>query len=142
MKMIILNNHISNSSSIYSYLLCGFNVSKKSSLVINGFFMISRLPLTCSSYFIPTRVLFKALLGMDLINCKCLAGMLKTEILLLDSGILAKLPCIRGCDETTLILRSLQTLSNIFCLITPVPFSSYFYQGSTKASGIRILIGT
>ena len=63
---------------MYSYLLCGFSVSKNSSLVINGFLTTSRLALTFSFCFMPTSVDLSALAGIDLINWRCLAGMLNT----------------------------------------------------------------
>ena len=133
---------MSSSSSIYSDRLWGFRVSKNSSLFIRGFLITSKLDLTFVYSFMPTNVDFKALLGIDLINYKCLAPRLKTLIFDLESGMLVQCPCNNGCEEMTLISISAQAAKSIFCLMTPELLSSTAYQGSTKASGIKMLIGT
>ena len=69
-----------------SVLLVGLRLSKNSSLFKIGLLTTSRLPLTLEFYFMPTRVLTRALDGIDLTSYRCLAGMLKTWTSFLDRG--------------------------------------------------------
>ena len=80
--------------------------------------------------------------GMERMSWRWRAGMLKTEICDLESGIEARFPWRRGCDEMALMPKSLQTGKRILLRTTLSLGSSTFYQGSIKASGIITLIGT
>ena len=116
--------------------------AKKSYRVSGAFLMTSRFALTWFLCFIPTSVVSKDLLGIDLINWRCLLARLKTSgTAIFDKGIWAVNPCKSGYDVTRFKSSSDKHPTKILFLATP-SLSSITCHGSTNASGIITFTGT
>ena len=102
---------------------------------MGAFLTISRLACTCAYYFIPTTVPSTDWAGIDRINCKWRAGMLKTPgTAYFERGTFDVIPCANGWDNTRFSYCSVQLEHNSLFLVTPESSSNGCHY-SMNASG-------